>query len=109
MKTTAGFAVLSSDDGGYYEMNGIGDWSLAGDLETCSIFDTPEDAIEAVSDGYEGDDLQVVPITRSVEVTIGEPVKRIGACMACGALIVNLVAGSNCPECDEELRAEPQP
>lgn len=109
VKTTTGFAVRSSDGEGYYDMNGIGDWSLAGDPETCAIFDTPEEAIEAASDGYDGDDLQVVPITRSIEVTVGEPVNRIGACLACGAPIAHLVAGSGCPECGEELRMETKP
>jgi hypothetical protein len=74
--TTTGFAVRANDGEGYYDMNGIGDWSLAGDAETCSIFGTPDEAFEAMADADCDDDYEVIHISRNVEVTVGPAIAR---------------------------------
>lgn len=68
--TTTGFAIRARDGEGHYDMNGIGDWSLAGDVETCAIFGSKEEAEEVLRDLVDDDGYQVVRITRTVEVEV---------------------------------------
>jgi hypothetical protein len=66
----SGFAI-KGESGGYFEINGIGDWSLAGDECSAAIFRTKTAAAEAIEQ-HELDNVSVVAITRTTAVTVGE-------------------------------------
>jgi len=67
----SGFGIRGTG-GGYYDMNGIGDWSLAGDAATCELFASIEAAEEVVDESLDNDGISIVQITRTVVVQIGE-------------------------------------
>lgn len=69
-----GFAVRG-DNGGYFAMNGLGDWSLAESVEGAAIFSTIKDAWDVlIGCDVAPDEVELVPISRTIDVTFGEPV-----------------------------------
>lgn len=52
----------------FYEMNGIGDWSLAGDIDHCLVFPTREGAQEVIDEHIEAEDVEIVALSRSIQV-----------------------------------------
>lgn len=56
-------------DAGYYEINGLGDWTLAGNGKTAEMFDTEAEANEVIRDNVFDSDIKlckVIHVTRVV-------------------------------------------
>lgn len=70
VKHDSGVAVRF-EGGGYFDMNGIGDWSLAGDPTTASLFTTLKEAKEFIRELHIEDHAEYVSIVRTVEVKTG--------------------------------------
>lgn len=80
MATEQGYAIRTGADG-YFDMNGIGDWSLAGGPEDAYIFATPDEAREAIknNDLDFAAEVEIVPITREIIYHVGHPIDSVPA------------------------------
>ncbi len=56
--------VIQGESDGYYEVNGLGDWTLAGEESTASIFTDKEEA-EQTAREMVGSHCKVVEVTRT--------------------------------------------
>jgi hypothetical protein len=67
-----GFAIRDIN-GGFFDINGIGDWSLAGDVTTCDIFETVKAAEDCIlENNMDEDECEIVAIVRAVSCVVFE-------------------------------------
>ena len=75
VRAEKGFGIRAAKSGGFFGMNGLGDWSLAEDEYAASVFPTVEEAFQIAREVLSGDDVEFVPIDRTTRVTLSEPVE----------------------------------
>jgi hypothetical protein len=59
-----GFVIRHGNGGGFYEMNGLGDWTFAGSERTAALYTDKEEAEEMVK-GFPEDELEVIEVHRT--------------------------------------------
>jgi hypothetical protein len=63
--------VIRGVAGGYFEVNGLGDWTLAGDMQNASIYIDRNEAQNTMNENVLNTDAEIVEVNRLTAFKLG--------------------------------------